>query len=345
MAAGLAVGNPASGTAVKLATAGVTLLGFVIALSLAAPTLRPNSLGADTLNICGALPVGSRLPDGSTLSPAQAANAAIITAVARSDGAGEVGAVDAVDAAMTESRLTNVNGGTQGALGLFQETPADGWGAPAQVMNPVYAAQAFFSRLMALPAWQSIPTPVAAQDVERSAYPGRYQTWVAPADQLVAGLAGTGACTNGTAPLAAATTAVPAGFSLPAGTPSAAAGAVNYALAQLGKPYIWGGTGPAGYDCSGLVMMAYASVGISLPRTTYTQVYAGAAVYSPTQLAPGDLIFIEGSDPGPGGAPGHVGMYLGQGLVIDAPYTGQRIEITPLSDWLPQIVAMRQIVN
>jgi len=344
MVAGLAAANPTS-TAIKFATAGATVLGFVVALSLAAPTLRLGSLGVDTLNTCGGLPVGSRLPDGSTLSPAQVANAAIITAVARSDGAGEIGAVDAVDAAMAESHLTNVDGGTQGALGLFQETPADGWGTPAEVMNPAYAAQAFLTRLMALPGWQNLPTAVAAQDVERSAYPGRYQTWVASADQLVAGLVGTGACTNATAPLAGATTTIPAGFSLPAGTPTPVVGAVDYALAQLGKPYIWGGTGPAGYDCSGLVMMAYASVGISLPRTTYAQVYAGTPVYSPSQLAPGDLIFTEGSDPGPDGAPGHVGMYLGQGLVIDAPSTGHPIEITPLSSWLPQIVAIRRIVN
>jgi len=345
MAAGLAAWNPTSSTALKLATVGVTLLGFVIALSLAAPTLRPDSLGADTLNICGALPVGSRLPDGSTLNPAQVANAAIITDLADSDGAGEIGAVDAVDASMTESRLANVDGGTQGALGLFQETPADGWGTPAEVMNPVYATQAFLTRLMALPGWQNIATPVAAQDVERSAYPGRYRTWVGVADRLVAGMTGTGACTNGTAALAGATTVVPAGFSLPAGTPDAVAGAVDYAIAQLGKPYIWGGIGPVGYDCSGLVMMAYRSVGISLPRTTYAQVYAGTAVYSPTQLTPGDLIFTEGSDPGPAGAPGHVGMYLGEGLVIDAPSSGHPIEITPLSSWLPQIVAIRQIVN
>lgn len=339
----LAAGKP-SGTAVKLAIGGVTLLVFVIGLSLAAPVLKPASLGQSTLNICGALPVGSHLPDGSTLSPAQSADAAIITQVARQAGAGEIGAVDAVDASFTETRLYNDHFGTGGAFGLFQETPAQGWGSVTQVENPVYAAQAFLTRLMALPAWQTIPTAVAAQDIERSAHPRRYQTWVAAAGQLVAGLSGTGACTNGTAALAGATTVVPAGFSVPVGTPTPVVGAIGYALAQLGKPYVWGGTGPGGYDCSGLVMMAYRSVGISLPRTTYAQVYAGQPVYFPAQLAPGDLIFTEGSDPGPGGAPGHVGMYVGSGLVVDAPYTGHPIEITPLSSWLPQIVAMRQIV-
>ena len=202
--------------------------------------------------------------------------------------------------------------------------------------------------LTAVASYLSVTDQTVHRWVEEGRFPpavrrkdGRYD--IDPG-QLVAGLSGTGACTNGTAALAGAATALPAGFSLPAGTPTPVAGAVAYALAQLGKPYLWGGTGPGGYDCSGLVMMAYRSAGISLPRTTYAQVYAGQPVYSPAQLAAGDLIFTEGSDPGPGGAPGHVGMYLGHGLVIDAPYTGHPIEITPLSSWLPQIVAMRQIV-
>jgi cell wall-associated NlpC family hydrolase len=72
--------------------------------------------------------------------------------------------------------------------------------------------------------------------------------------------------------------------------------AIRYALLQLGKPYLWGGTGPAGYDCSGLVMKAYQAAGISLPRTTFQQVNAGTPVYSTSQLEPGDLIFTPGSD-------------------------------------------------
>jgi cell wall-associated NlpC family hydrolase len=91
-------------------------------------------------------------------------------------------------------------------------------------------------------------------------------------------------------------------------------------------------------------MAAWRAAGISLPRTTYQQVYAGQPVYDPATLEPGDLIFIEGSDPGPGGAPGHVGMYIGDGLVIDAPYTGRNVELTPLASWISQIVAIRRVV-
>src|SRR3984893_6864871 len=115
--------------------------------------------------------------------------------------------------------------------------------------------------------------------------------------------------------------------------------AIQYALAQLGKPYVWGGIGPSGYDCSGLTMQAYHAAGIAIPRTTYTQVYAGQPVYDMNQLAPGDLLFIVGADPGPGGAPGHVGLYIGGNTVIDAPHTGAFVQLTKLSSWIHQVVA------
>jgi cell wall-associated NlpC family hydrolase len=95
------------------------------------------------------------------------------------------------------------------------------------------------------------------------------------------------------------------------------AAAILYTVTQLGKPYVWGGTGPVGYDCSGLIMMAYRAARVSLPRTTFQQVYAGTAVYSFSDLMPGDLLFTPGSD-GTAEDPGHVGMYIGSGLVIQA---------------------------
>jgi cell wall-associated NlpC family hydrolase len=124
-----------------------------------------------------------------------------------------------------------------------------------------------------------------------------------------------------------------------------AAAAILYAAAQLGKPYVWGGTGPVGYDCSGLVMMAYRAAGVSLPRTTFQQVYAGTAVYSFSDLMPGDLLFTPGSD-GTAEDPGHVGMYIGSGLVIQAPQTGEDIEITPFKGyWQQNVVAVRRVVQ
>jgi len=137
---------------------------------------------------------------------------------------------------------------------------------------------------------------------------------------------------------------LPAGFSLPASTSAAVRAAIAYAVAQLGKPYLWGGTGPTGFDCSGLVMMAYEAAGISLPRTTFEQVQAGTAVSSVSELQPGDLLFTAGSD-GTATDPGHVGMYLGDGLVIQAASTGLPIMITPLAGyWQDSTVAIRRIV-
>jgi len=89
-------------------------------------------------------------------------------------------------------------------------------------------------------------------------------------------------------------------------------------------------------------MMAYQAAGISLPRTTFQQVNVGTPVYSGSQLKPGDLLFTPGSD-GTATDPGHVGMYIGSGLVIQAPQTGENIEITPLSGWRKDIVAIRRI--
>ena len=139
-----------------------------------------------------------------------------------------------------------------------------------------------------------------------------------------------------------------------AGTVAAgsAAGQVAVAAAEsaLGTPYQWGGScddphgpDPSGWcDCSSLVQMAWAAAGVSLPRTTYQQVYSGTPVASVADLEPGDLIFIPGSD-GTASSPGHVGMYVGDGYLINAPSTGQVVQFAPVSSWLGQIVAMRQI--
>jgi cell wall-associated NlpC family hydrolase len=96
------------------------------------------------------------------------------------------------------------------------------------------------------------------------------------------------------------------------------AAAIEYAAGQLGTPYAWGGTGPGGFDCSGLVQAAYASAGVALPRVAQDQFAAGPPVPDDSPFAPGDLVFF-GS--GPGGVD-HVGLVLAAGIMIDAPYTG-----------------------
>lgn len=126
--------------------------------------------------------------------------------------------------------------------------------------------------------------------------------------------------------------------------------AVSAAESALGTPYQYGGscsdphgTNPSGWcDCSSLVQMAWAAAGVAIPRTTYEQWLAGTPVASVSQLSPGDLIFIPGSDATAAG-PGHVGMYIGNGQLIDAPYTGASVQVAPVSSWGSQIVAMRHI--
>jgi cell wall-associated NlpC family hydrolase len=110
---------------------------------------------------------------------------------------------------------------------------------------------------------------------------------------------------------------------------SAAAAAIAFAVRQVGKPYRWGATGPDAYDCSGLVYAAYAAAGIAIARTTYQWRQDGLPIPL-SQIQPGDLLFSAGSDGTPAN-PGHVVMYLGDGQIIQAPQTGEDVQIDPLS--------------
>ncbi|GAA2075233.1 hypothetical protein GCM10009801_29760 [Streptomyces albiaxialis] len=108
--------------------------------------------------------------------------------------------------------------------------------------------------------------------------------------------------------------------------------AVAFARQALGKPYVWGATGPSGYDCSGLTQAAWRAAGISLPRTTYTQINAGKRV-SRSQLRPGDLVFFYSSR-------SHVGIYVGDGRMIHAPRPGRSVRVSPI-DQMPFAGATR----
>jgi cell wall-associated NlpC family hydrolase len=111
---------------------------------------------------------------------------------------------------------------------------------------------------------------------------------------------------------------------------TAAAAAISFAEAQLGKPYQWGGVGPDSYDCSGLVMMAYRSAGVYIPRTSQEQWIWGPRVPA-SDVEPGDLVFFVGAD-GTETAPGHVGIVIGAGLMIEAPAPGLVIRVAPYTD-------------
>jgi cell wall-associated NlpC family hydrolase len=124
----------------------------------------------------------------------------------------------------------------------------------------------------------------------------------------------------------------PSGLTMGLGTGTATGAAVVSDAANfIGVPYQWGGTSPAGFDCSGLVQYVYREAGVSLPRTSEEQAQVGTPVASLADAQPGDLVFFAGSD-GTAANPGHVGIYVGNGQMIDAPYTGTTVQVQSVGD-------------
>lgn len=250
------------------------------------------------------------------------------------------------------------SGGNLDSVGLFQERSS--WGPLTARMNPLAATRMFVLRLMRVPSWLTTPPSIDAQAVEVSAYPDRYAAFEAPARRWLEQIqTGTGAgvakpgrsslseCgADGLPPAAVGHIppgSIPAGYTIPSTATDAERIAVTFALAQLGKPYVFGAAGPTAYDCSGLTMAAWAAAGVTLDHYTVAQWHEGTPVSRPSQLSPADLILIPGAD----GTlhppdPQHVGMYIGKGYVIEAPQTGDVVKIVPLTEFGP-VVAMRHI--
>ena len=111
------------------------------------------------------------------------------------------------------------------------------------------------------------------------------------------------------------------------------------ALKALGVPYRWGGASPdAGFDCSGLVSWAYGKLGVELPHSSYALFDLGRPV-ARSRMKAGDLLFFSGL--------GHVGIYVGRGRMIHAPYSGRRVEVVSLtrSSYGSRLVRVRRIVG
>jgi cell wall-associated NlpC family hydrolase len=146
--------------------------------------------------------------------------------------------------------------------------------------------------------------------------------------------------------------ALPPGYRPPPGTPATVITAISWALSQRGTPYSYGGDCRAPHsgnpaqqcDCSSLTQAAYRAAGVTLPRTTTGQVHAGTAVVGSAFLRAGDLIFIPGSL-GTRTNPRHVGLYLGDGMILNAPRTGDVVKVIPLSAWVDDIVQVRRVVK
>ena len=313
-------------------------------------------------------PTPARLPPCATTGPlpgltdTQAENARIVAATAEAR-LGPQAAVIAVMTALTESGLrilANPNdpsgaaypnqgvGYDHDSLGLFQQRP--NWGSAAARMDATASTNLFLDALQAHPNWSTEPPWQVAQDVQRSAfdgspnaanggsavYGGNYLAQHARAvaiathiDDTAAGLECGAATIPDSAPSQHGSSGLPANYTIPQSSSTAARLALTFALAQLGKPYLWGGTGPDRFDCSGLTQAAWRAGGVQLGRTTWDQANDGTPATLQT-IRPGDLVLIPGSDRSLA-SPSHMGLYLGSGLVIHARRSGDVIRVTDLS--------------
>ncbi|MGI5457553.1 C40 family peptidase [Streptomyces sp. CA-249302] len=307
---------------------------------------------------------------GLDLPAEQIPNAQTIVATGISLDVPKKGQIIAIATAMQESRLRNLNSGDRDSLGLFQQRPSQGWGTAQQIRDPVYASERFYKALLKVDGWQQMKVTQAAQAVQKSGYPDAYAQWEDLATALQKAIAATfpnadkdesakdtkdkdaESASGGCAPDKDGTSfgripegSVPKGYKIPKDADPKARKAIEWAMHQLGTLYQWGGSctdshgpDPMGRcDCSSLMQQAYAHAGIKLTRTTYTQVNEGKAV-SAKDLKPGDLIFSRGT----AARPEHVGMYMGEGLVIEAPRTSKPVRITPIKDWA--ILAVRRVL-
>jgi cell wall-associated NlpC family hydrolase len=120
--------------------------------------------------------------------------------------------------------------------------------------------------------------------------------------------------------------------------PSVGERAAAIALREVGVPYRWGGSSPAGFDCSGLVYWTYARLGIELPHSSYALYDLGRRV-ARSGMKPGDLLFFSGL--------GHVGIYIGRGRMVHAPHSGTRVQVVKLgrSSYGSRLVGVRRIIH
>jgi cell wall-associated NlpC family hydrolase len=283
----------------------------------------------------------------TTLGPLtadQIANAIVIVDVGEQMTVPAYGQVIAVATALQESGLRDLNYGEADSLGLFQQRPSQGWGAPTQILDPRYAATVFYDHLLAVPGWEAMSLTQAAQTVQRSAFPDAYARWQDQATAIVQQLAGGTPVTGSSAPASnpghgASSPGSPTSGDAASASSAPACGLVNlspgsvgellaFAAEQVGKPYLLGATGPSAWDCSALVQAAYADADVSVPRTAdeqydYTRAHGQILTGPPiaADLQPGDLLFSPGDDPvaaADGNPIGHVAIYAGNGIVIEA---------------------------
>jgi cell wall-associated NlpC family hydrolase len=248
------------------------------------------------------------------------------------------------------------------SVGLYQQQNYAEWGSVSQRMNVKASTQMFLRGLQRL-QWRNMDRGSACQAVQRSAFPLRYAEWETWAiEQVRAIRSGTGTAQGapgqntvtatsalpggnlGATPLGSVSTPISAGplsgGSIPSvpttnGTPGTiaaatalgkpahdTASALSCARSMIGRPYEYGAIGPASFDCSGLMQFCYRSAGLEIPRRT-TEQKAQGQIIPFANLVPGDLIFPAEYD--------HVVMYAGGNMMIDAPTTGQTVQLRPIN--------------
>ncbi len=313
----------------KPTAAGVTNLAQTLTGYLGAST--PGSGSTSTPTSSNITVTSSTSHDSFVLSGERLTNARTIVSVGDGMGVPTRAKVIAVATAIQESKLINIKAGPS-VFGIFQQTPP-GWGTVAQVEDPAHAATSFYTRLLTVPGWQTMSLADAAESVQISGLPQYYAQWEQSATVIVAALSGQHVAGCGPQ------------VSVP-GNPKAQI-AVNAALSQLGVPYSFAGgnaDGPTlgvcepgtdgyndchivGLDCSGLMLYAWGKGGVTVPHFT------GAMWADPdfthitekSQLQPGDMMMFESP-------PGHTGMYIGNGQLVDAPHSGSVVKYESVND-------------
>lgn len=272
----------------------------------------------------------------------QIAHAAAIVATGVERGVPEYGRVIALATSMQEaSLLMYANetveeslelphdrvGSDEDSLGLFQQR-GEGWGSVAERMNPGRSAELFYDALLAVDGWERLSVTEAAQRVQISAFPQAYAQWEDDALQMLGTVTGV---------------ECPTGDGVPDSTLAAAV--LDRAMSQIDTPYVWGGgdaegptvgvepaSGPLqGYDCSGLMVYAFAGIGVTVPHQTQA-IWAQFAppITDPAQLTAGDMLLF--SDSGSPTGIHHVGLYLGEGRMLHAPATGSQVRVEEVWD-------------
>jgi hypothetical protein len=185
------VGLPSSGARRGLfvgAAVLVLLAGVVFALYRVSPFAHPPP--GCTVSLVSGPPTDPDAVSDFPLTPEQADNAATIAGVGSKLGMPDHAVTVAIATALQESGLRNLAHGDRDSLGLFQQRPSQGWGTPAQISDPVYAATAFYQRLRQQPNWTNLEVTEAAQLVQRSAAPQAYAQWESTARATAAALTG-----------------------------------------------------------------------------------------------------------------------------------------------------------